>query len=927
MLMNYLVSIKNFIREFLLYLFRVLKDVALLVRGAVLFAQLKLFRLPQEKYDQGMAWLGERHRSSWEDWKNTPQKMRWAVWVAFCVLLLLVWFAVSGTPARQGAVTQKKEKAPLLAVLNEVRFFSAAGSADFVELKGVADGSLKGFALKNEKGERYDLPDAALKKDEYLLISLDGKNQAFLSDVSGSLTLLDASGKLVDEVVWGSRAGAVRISYGGVEEGASAGISIGRIPGAVRKNSLEWVSFSGEEVTPGKANPYPRVQVLLPIEGAVFPASEEMLFSWYPVAGATEYQVEVSKSESFDALAAKGTVKTPEFKARLPEGDYFWRVKACGAGGCAGFSPLSSFTLSSAALPFPKGKKSSSLLNSAHAADTVPPLAEHVLDVPMISQHKDTRMLLLEEEDPARWDNDHGELNRNDPADNMNCGLASAQMVNHFFGGNVSQDRLGYEIFKDKDPGPQWDLNYGNGVTEDEETRVLQFAVGNVTHKNITTKDAFWQDVTQSLDAGRPVILNVPHHLVVIPGYYKLSPSADYPDSRWITANDPWNGRMLVNVGRMGTPWGYWTLNDMSHVSSDEPAISQDSDDDGIVDFDESERMGTKVDNDDSDGDKIKDKEELYGSVYDPDQGYTAAGGFGWDYDGDDKNMALDDNSDGGSCKDNDEDTNLNGWHDGGESSNFNADDDKCGKPKPLGGYVKISYVYSDFRAANCRGNAEIKAWFDLQPMENKANPTSPVALLYRATQMTYDVRTDGCHNVLGHRVTNAGEVVSEGTAIHLSGATPLTRENLGSVLFFSTYPKLSMSLPLLIHQAAKFDETTTYPDGFVTKQDGISLPIEALSLDDTLSCGARASRASDPAQWEFCPVSLTQCGSQMETPEVQVECVTHPEKHAIIPFGGITRWDAPADEPGNFSLIGDTAVEWNICEGCGEVPKNMNGQ
>jgi hypothetical protein len=44
------------------------------------------------------------------------------------------------------------------------------------------------------------------------------------------------------------------------------------------------------------------------------------------------------------------------------------------------------------------------------------------------------------------WDRDHKAYDEADPADNMNCVLASVAMVNRFYGGNLTQDRIGDEV-------------------------------------------------------------------------------------------------------------------------------------------------------------------------------------------------------------------------------------------------------------------------------------------------------------------------------------------------------------------------------------------------------------------------------------------------------------------------------------------------
>ena len=82
-------------------------------------------------------------------------------------------------------------------------------------------------------------------------------------------------------------------------------------------------------------------------------------------------------------------------------------------------------------------------------------------------------MLLLELDRPTgphAWDVDHGNLDQTDPADKANCALGSLAMINHFAGGDMSQDRMGYEIlrFRLNDTRvdfPSGDFSFGSMTT------------------------------------------------------------------------------------------------------------------------------------------------------------------------------------------------------------------------------------------------------------------------------------------------------------------------------------------------------------------------------------------------------------------------------------------------------------------------------
>jgi hypothetical protein len=115
-------------------------------------------------------------------------------------------------------------------------------------------------------------------------------------------------------------------------------------------------------------------------------------------------------------------------------------------------------------------------------------------------------------------------------------------------------------------------------------------------------------------------------------------------------------------------------------VRQQEASITQDSDGDGVVDFDETERFKTQSNDSDTDDDLLPDKQDIVTGVFDPKYGYAVTKGspFGRDYDSDDKPTERDDDSDDGQCLDGLEDKSRNGHVDAGETSNFNGDDDRC---------------------------------------------------------------------------------------------------------------------------------------------------------------------------------------------------------------------------------------------------------
>ena len=299
-------------------------------------------------------------------------------------------------------------------------------------------------------------------------------------------------------------------------------------------------------------------------------------------------------------------------------------------------------------------------------------------------------MLLLErnvEAGPHAWDADHGWLDPRDPADNKNCAIASVTMVNRFFGGDLSQDRLGFELFKDRHAGPEWDLPYGSGITQDQVTRAMTFALGAPPTHLATghSPDEVWAAVTASIRAGRPVVAAGLRHTVVFTGYQVRN------GRRLFSMNDPWHypgkagtGQYNIdaNSGRSAAVLDLWLPPAGAAGRHQEPSIRTDGDGDGVVDFDETERFRTDPNRADSDGDRVRDKQDIVTGVFDPTYGYALdpqPGGAGRDFDGDGNPTERDPDSDSGGCQDGDEDRSLDGHRTSGETWSFDVSDDRCG--------------------------------------------------------------------------------------------------------------------------------------------------------------------------------------------------------------------------------------------------------
>ncbi len=406
------------------------------------------------------------------------------------------------------------------------------------------------------------------------------------------------------------------------------------------------------------------VTAMQPLNGAVFETTIIPL-SWQASPAASGYRLQLAKSQDFSNLHLETSLSVPQkFTGPLPDGEYFWRVQAVYPDGISSdFSPVQTFSVQ-------------------RAGDISEPDENLYLDVPHLYQQKDSAMLLLEsthESGTHAWNHPHTGYDASDPACSANSALASIAMLNRFYGGTLTQDRLGYEIFKDRQPGPEFDLPYGTAPTREEITRLLGFALGG--EQNCFVSPAGSQPdpvemtawVVQQIKEGSPVLADVSGHYVVLNGYQSI----EQEELFWVL--DPAAGIYRVKNGQVN--WSSACVITNVQAAHLEETLLSDSDNDGVLDFDEIERFKTDPFKADSDRDGVRDGDEIRASVFDAQYGYSFTHlPFARDPDLDGLPPELDIDTDGGGCLDGYEDTNLNGLYEpgSGETSVFNPQDDRC---------------------------------------------------------------------------------------------------------------------------------------------------------------------------------------------------------------------------------------------------------
>jgi hypothetical protein len=533
------------------------------------------------------------------------------------------------------------------ALLNEVSFLTAAGDSQFVEIRAAAGGTVaSGLSLQNENGDTYVLPDGlVLSPDNLLLVRFDGQatvdgltvhadRSTFLNSSTGSVVLLDQTGTQLDRVSWGIK-GDDSLAFGASANPSDfkPGVTIGRLPQSNVAVPHSWVLYQPAEATPGAPNYNLGVDVLFPLNGTVL-NSGDIVLSWYPAPGAVGYQVQLAANPELTSLLLDTTVTAPLTNLTLAEGTYYWQVRALfDDASRSDWSVRQVFTLDNSV---DLGDTTTASAKVGTRAKGTPPQA--LLAVPRISQRKDTNMLLLESlrtDSGHGWDEPHPTLDITDLADNCNCALACTQMINHYYNGTLSQDRIGFQLHQTDREGPEGDLNYGQA---NEIGDVLHWAVGGSwdvdSPKRLhdltfpKTYGDFWREVTGEIDANRPVaLLEQPKgkggHFIVVVGYDIRN------GKRYFIVNNPWNPNSATAFQGprqydLIALCGYYLLGKGPFAGrDDEKSIGDDQDSDKIKDFDEETRFGTDKIINDTDSDCIEDKEEIRSSMFDPSHGWA----------------------------------------------------------------------------------------------------------------------------------------------------------------------------------------------------------------------------------------------------------------------------------------------------------------
>lgn len=200
-------------------------------------------------------------------------------------------------------------------------------------------------------------------------------------------------------------------------------------------------------------------------------------------------------------------------------------------------------------------------------------------DFPHLIQHKDSRMLCISHEEHYRfipglgnvelferpgcvetyiqeevtgeWDDEHDQSKihlENCKHCSWYCVRASVAMINNYFGGTLTQDRISFEIYKDWKPEADSDLGHGVGVFHNKTSEILAWSLNNIFEAEIPRKlnnitPLTWDKIKNEIEDNRPVYIDWGNHASVIQGYHEENNTLTGEIRKTVIVADPWPGR------------------------------------------------------------------------------------------------------------------------------------------------------------------------------------------------------------------------------------------------------------------------------------------------------------------------------------------------------------------------------------------------
>ena len=364
-------------------------------------------------------------------------------------------------------------------------------------------------------------------------------------------------------------------------------------------SSEEWYSFTDRD-NPALVTSIPKPIVLTMNKPVVhrMSASDSVEFSWLPVEGASRYKVVIR--DEMNQVREIETSRT-SVKMNMPDGNFSWIVY------CNEYIDDKGFVIKINE----NGEPEVDYYNYFLVSNNVNVNIWNALPVNEIKSRKDTKLLNFEYGKYALeygWDRPHLAEKINDYERN-HCWLVAVQLMNHLYGGNITQDEIEFAVrFDEKEPLLSPFTAAGGESTDIEKGLKFALQTSRVTKYSGAPS---YDYVKKEIDQNRPILVTVPYHAMVIYGYVGLKDNFAFlyayrRDNEGTLSNSVFDDDSILNY--------YYVDASYNSVKMSDYRIYIDSDADGIVDFDEA-RFGTNPFDDDTDGDGIEDKRELFNSV------------------------------------------------------------------------------------------------------------------------------------------------------------------------------------------------------------------------------------------------------------------------------------------------------------------------
>lgn len=459
--------------------------------------------------------------------------------------------------------------------------------------------------------------------------------------------------------------------------------SIGLLPNSQQAFLDDWELFQPSIVTLGSENETPTISWYYPSDGALVD-SDTLSISWNSIDQATNYHFQLDDSEDFVNPIIDVNLSDPTYISSSPlaDGVYFWRVQVTVSDILSGWSPAHSIESINISAMLANANITSSIIHS-----------EVVLPITWQLQHKDTDMLCLDgdaETGSNAWDSEHASIGEHG---NMYCARATMAMMASYYGSNLSQDRISFEIFGQDDP--EGDLGHDVGVSAEDIDNIVNWSLGSQINRQ-SGKPSF-ENIKTWVDDERPIYSVIPGHARLIIGYREINLGLiTYKQIRLL---DPGNRAKWVFYG-FDDIIAFWVgpsgpdgaPNRRMEEDGDSDGIKDtvdDSDGDGVVDFDEAYRFHTGPYDPDTDADGVNDKQDMREYIFDNDGYYQYRSP---DIDSDGIRKELDSDNDGDLSLDGCEDFNHNGKYEPelGETNNFSRSSKRDCTPPPIGGMVFV---------------------------------------------------------------------------------------------------------------------------------------------------------------------------------------------------------------------------------------------